>query len=352
MTLRDRPGSGARPGAPRPVVLMFPGQGAQHARMAAALYGADPVFTTAMDTVFDLLGDLGGPVRADWLGGAPVDDTARAQPLLFAVGHALGAVVASWGVRPSAVLGHSAGELVAATVAGVFTLRDAVRLVRTRVRHAAEAPAGGMLAVAASPDDVRAHLGGAVALAAVNAKRQVMLAGPTAQLAVVEQRLRDDGWTVRRVAATTPFHSPVLAPIAAATERELHGIRLRPPRLPLYSGYTGDLLTPERAVEPGFWARQVTDTVHFGPALDRLLRGGPAVLVEAGPGTTLTSFARRHPLVRSGAAAAEALLPDAVDDPDAQARSVMRVAARLRAEGHDLVPGALDRLRRASTTTQ
>src|SRR5437764_1349770 len=101
----------------RRVALLFPGQGSQHPRMAAGLYGHDDVFTSVMDEAFELLGEAGPAVRADWLaGGRPelYDDVTRAQPLLYAVNYALGRVVLDWGVEPAAMLGHSVGEMVAA----------------------------------------------------------------------------------------------------------------------------------------------------------------------------------------------------------------------------------------------
>jgi malonyl CoA-acyl carrier protein transacylase len=336
---------------PRPVALLFPGQGSQHAAMAAGLYRREPVFTAAVDAVLDLMGEDGPAIRADWLSRATVrpaidiDDVRRAQPLLFAVDFALGSMILSWGVRPAALLGHSAGELVAATLAGVVTLPDAVTMVRERVRHAVEIPAGGMLAVAASEERLRPYLLGEVAIAAVNANQQTMLAGPAAQLAFVESRLRADELTVVPVPATSPFHSPAMAPASAAVELAYAaGIRLHEPALPLYSGYTGELLGAEDALSPRFWARQITDTVYFKQALESLLATDDMLLIEAGPRQTLTAFARRHRAVRLGASAAIPLLPARPGPPEADRRSVLNAAARLWTEGHDLDQSALTRL--------
>nr|AKT74259.1 TxnA4 [Streptomyces bottropensis] len=333
---------------PRPVALLFPGQGSQHTAMAAGLYRHEPVFTEAIDTVLDLMDDEGAAVRADWLTpGEPVigiDDVRRAQPLLFAVDYALGKLITSWGVRPTALLGHSAGELVAATFAGVVSLEDAVMMMRERVRHALSVPAGGMLAVAASEAQLRPYLADEVAVAAVNAGLQTMLAGPAAQLFSVEKRLRADGHTVVAVPATSPFHSPAMAPAADAAEREYTRIGFRPPRLALYSGYTGELLSEQDALSPRFWARQVTDTVYFRSALDQMLAAEDMLLVEAGPRQTLTSFARRHPAVRSGASAVVPMLPGRPEGPAADRACLLATVARLWTEGHDLNTTSLSRL--------
>ncbi|MFI6152966.1 acyltransferase domain-containing protein [Kitasatospora sp. NPDC051170] len=336
---------------PRPVALLFPGQGSQHTAMAAGLYGREPVFTAAIDAVFELLEEVGPAIRADWLGvldgRAPtieVDDVRRAQPLLFAVDHALGRMVLGWGVRPAAVLGHSAGELVAATLAGVVSLSDAVGMMRERVVQAVKIPPGGMLAVGAAERVLRPYLTGDVAIAAVNAAQQTMLAGSTEVLAEVAERLRADGHIAVAVPATSPFHSPAMAPASDLVELAYRGVQFAEPALPFYSGYTGDLMTPTEALSPRYWARQITDTVNFAPALDQLLATEDVLLVEAGPRQTLTAFARRHRAVRLGASAAVPLLPARGGGGEDDRRSVLTAAAAIWSEGHDLDLDALAHL--------
>ncbi|MFE4454959.1 acyltransferase domain-containing protein [Streptomyces sp. NPDC056796] len=333
---------------PRPVALLFPGQGSQHAGMAAGLYRREPVFTAAVDAALSHMGEEGPRIRADWLDPArasiAIDDVRRAQPLLFAVDYALGRLVLSWGVRPTAFLGHSAGELVAATFAGVVSLRDAARMVSARVREAVKIPAGGMLAVAASEEQLRPYLTDDVGIAAVNANQQVMLAGSKGPLTEVAARLKADGHTVVTVPATSPFHSPAMAPASDAVEASYQGLPLREPKLPLYSGYTGTLMSPDEARSPRFWARQITDTVYFRNALDELLAADDVLLVEAGPRQTLTAFARRHRSIRLGAGAVTPLLPARPGTAEADRQSVLTAAARIWSEGHDLDLNAVSRL--------
>ncbi|MFF2509076.1 acyltransferase domain-containing protein [Streptomyces sp. NPDC058067] len=333
---------------PRPVVLLFPGQGSQHAGMAAGLYRREPVFTAAVDAALSHMGEEGSRVRADWLdpqrAAIDIDDVRRAQPLLFAIDYALGRMILSWGVRPTAFLGHSAGELVAATFAGVVSLRDAVTMVMARVREAVKIPAGGMLAVAASEEQLRPYLKDGVGIAAVNANQQVMLAGSRGPLTDVADRLRADRFTVVTVPATSPFHSPAMAPASDAIEADYRAIPLREPKLPLYSGYTGTLMSAEAATSPRFWADQITDTVFFRNALDELLAADDVLLVEAGPRQTLTAFARRHRSVRLGAGAVSPLLPARAGTPEADRQSVLNAAARIWTEGHDLDLNAIARL--------
>ncbi|MFD9910284.1 acyltransferase domain-containing protein [Streptomyces sp. NPDC059063] len=335
-------------GGPRPVALLLPGQGSQHPGMAVGLYRGEPVFRAAVEEVLGRWGAEGAAIRADWLAtataagtgtgtGVPIDDQRRAQPLLFAVDYALGRLLLSWGITPAEALGHSAGEVAAATLAGVFTVAEAAALVRGRVRAAAIAsvPPGGMLAVFASADELGPYLSGQVAVAAVNAARRTMLAGPSAQLAAVAGRLTRAGVRLRPVAATTPFHSPAMAPAVAAAEPAFAATP-RPARFPVRSGYTGQLLTARQAGSARFWARQLADTVHFGPALTALLDGGDRLLVECGPGRVLSHLAQRQHAVRAGRSTVVSLLPGGRCDR----RAVLDVAAALWCEGHDVLPGA------------
>jgi [acyl-carrier-protein] S-malonyltransferase len=324
---------------PRPIALLFPGQGAQHARMAAGLYGHADVFTDCMDTAFGHLGDIGTDLREDWLSdGSPelFDDVTRAQPLLYAVDYALGRLVLSWGVEPGALLGHSVGEMAAATLAGVLDFADGLRLMRDRIEVFADTPPGGMLAVAASAADVEPYLSGEVAVAAVNAPRQLLLAGAAGPLAEVERRLRDDDIVCRAARARQAFHSPVVADAVRRSAPAWERTALHAPERTLYSAYRESVLSPGDARDPAFWARQPVDPVLFGPTLDRLLDDGDFLLVEAGPGQGLSTLARRHPAVASGRSAVVPLLPARPGDGAGDRQAVREAVEHITAEGHDL----------------
>lgn len=322
---------------PRPVALLFPGQGAQQPRMAAGLYRHEPVFTDAMDEVFGALGGDAARLREEWLTGGsevPWDDATRAQPLLFAVGYALGRTVLSWGVEPAAMLGHSVGEMVAATLAGVFDPVDAVALVRERIAEAVATPAGGMLAVAAAPGDMTPYLpdGSMVSVAAVNAPRQTMLAGPARELLELEQTLNGAGFVCRRAGARQAFHSPVMNGPADRTRPSVATVGPRVPHRRMYSGYTGSLLAADRAVDVDFWARQMAEPVRFWTALDALLSSGPYLVIEAGAGHGLTTLARQHRSLRTRISEAVPLLPLRSGDPAEDRRRLAAAEARVRLE--------------------
>jgi acyl transferase domain-containing protein len=320
----------------RAVALLFPGQGSQYPRMAADLYGHSEVFTSTMDQAFETLGAHGPTVRDDWLGPgrAPLlDDVTRAQPLLYAIDVALGRMVLGWGVEPAAMLGHSVGELAAATLAEVLTFAEGMGLMRDRAEHYAGSPPGGMLAVAATASDVTPFLRGRVAVAAVNARQQTMLAGERDELDDVRAALRAAGFTCMPARARQAFHSPVVADAAARTLAGWTSVRLAPPRRLVYSSHLAAVLDAEHATDPAFWARQPATTVLFWPALELLLSAQDLLLVEAGPGQGLTTIARQHPAVRSGRSAAVALLPGR---PAAERDTVRAAAERISREGHPL----------------
>ncbi|HKD97438.1 MAG TPA: type I polyketide synthase, partial [Micromonosporaceae bacterium] len=328
----------------RPVALFFPGQGSQAVGMAAGLYGSVPAFTDAFDRCLDLFEATGLDLRGCWRGGPGQDDineTRNSQPLLFSAEYAAAAMWKAAGLQPSAVLGHSIGELVAATIAGVFDLPGAVTVVAARARAIDSAPAGGMLAVAATPESVADVVAGPVVLAVFNGERQVVLSGPTDALADCAETLNTRGIASRPVPVSRSFHHPMLADAAAAVARVLEGIPLTPPTVPLYSGATGALLEPEQATSPRFWADQIVNPVRFAEAAEALAAAGPTLLVETGPGQVLTGLLKRHPAVRAGTSTVLATLPASAGSDTADLTTALRAAATVWTEGHDLDWSAL-----------
>ncbi|HEX6869720.1 MAG TPA: beta-ketoacyl synthase N-terminal-like domain-containing protein [Micromonosporaceae bacterium] len=335
-------------GGPRPVALLFPGQGAQAVNMAGGLHRAVPSFAEPFERCLAEFEAAGLPLRACWSGGpdaSDIDETLYAQPLLFAVEYAIAELWRRAGVMPGAVCGHSVGELVAATVAGVWDLADAVAIVTARARAIHDAPAGGMLAVAANESAIADLLIEPVAVAAVNTDRQIVLAGPTDDLTATAELLRERGIAARPMGATRAFHHPMLADAATALAGVLATVRLKAPAIALISSATGRRVTDEEAVDPAFWAKQIVTPVRFADAVDALIGAGARVLLEAGPGQVITTLLRRHPAVRSGQCAALSTLPaipaqptapgEAPGDP-ADEVAMWTAAGRLWIEGHEL----------------
>ncbi|SNT40041.1 Acyl transferase domain-containing protein [Rhodococcoides kyotonense] len=262
-----------------------------------------------------------------------VDDAVASQPLLFALNYALGRSVIDHGVRPSFLLGHSVGEVVAAVLADVMSLHDAAAIMSNRIAHIADAPAGIMLAVSASRADVEPFLSEHVSIGAHNAPRQVVLVGTTEPMIAAEARIDDAGFFTRRAKSNLPFHSPVLLESALRAVPDIESRSLRPPTIPIVSGYTGQFLSDEEATSAHYWARQPAAPVYFSDALTTLLDAGPSVFVECGPGRSLSSIARRSKAVTSGATTVVSLLPARSGNDASDLESYRGALASLAAHG-------------------
>ncbi|WP_345561993.1 acyltransferase domain-containing protein [Streptomyces plumbiresistens] len=298
-------------------VLLLPGQGAQRERMAAGLYGVEEEFTAPMEEFFGRLGAAGARLRSAWLRPAPngeLDESAVAQPLLLAVGHALGRAVGAATGPPGLLLGHSVGELAAACLVGVFDPADVGALAAARSRALEDSGHGGMLAVAAPEGELPEDLGPRVAVAALNGPRQTVLAGPAMALAALERRLRDGGFLVRALRSGHAFHSPVMAGAALRFGAALAEFGPRAPRpgSTVVSTRTGVAVTSEQARDPHFWGGQLAAPVRYWPALRALLdtwgRRPGLVLLDGSADRSLSAPARHHPAVRDGASEVVPLL--------------------------------------------
>ncbi|MEW2353448.1 acyltransferase domain-containing protein [Spirillospora sp. NPDC029432] len=320
-----------RPCEPPPALLM-PGQGAQYPGMGTGLYRDLPAFAAAIDDVFRFMGAAGDELRSEWLAPRPrlpIDHVRRSQPLLFAIDYALGRLLTDLGLRPVALLGHSIGEMAAATLSGIFDLESAVRIVHDRIGRLAGAPAGGMAAVAASRTEIAPYLRPGVDVGAVNAPRQTVIAGAAEPLRTTLDALREGGFTWAPVQSLTPFHSAVLQPLVDASRPLLDGMPARAPKIAMVSGYTAGRLTDAEAVDPEYWARHPVAPVLFWPALQALVADGPRLLIECGPGQGLTTLARRLPEVRSGRCEVLSLTGPPAAGPDGEAERFAAAAARL-----------------------
>ena len=291
---------------PPPLVFMFPGQGSQHPQMARALYDSEPVFRRWVDACASFLApvlkrDLRGLLYPssnadDRLAQAELQQTSLAQPALFAVEYALAQLWRSWGVQPSALIGHSLGEYVAACLSGVLELEDALTLVAERGRLMQAAPPGAMLSVSLSPAAIRPHLVQGLEIAAINAPDRCVVSGPPHAIETLKARLEEEGGGVRRLHVSHAFHSgsldPVLAPFAAAAGR----LELGKPDLPYVSNLSGDWIQSSEATDPEYYARHLRGAVRFSAGIERILSDLPgAILLEVGPGRSLTQMAARSP---------------------------------------------------------
>ncbi len=305
---RVHTGVGAASGVP--IAFLFSGQGAQHPNMTRGLYEGEPIYRAELDRCCELLRPLlRRDLRELFFPTAGAEDEAAAalerteitQPALFAVEYALARLWASWGVEPSAMLGHSIGEYTAACLAGVFSLEDALRLVAARGRLIGGLPVGGgMLAVHLPEEQIALLLQRGLSLAAVNAPELCVVSGPLEAIERLEQGLAGRAVSTRRLHTSHAFHSSLMDPILDAFAAEVKKVALAPPRLPVISCTTGAPLSEDAATDPDYWVRHLRQPVRFADGVRRLLSGGRALL-EVGPGESLATLARLSALERPDA---------------------------------------------------
>jgi amino acid adenylation domain-containing protein len=285
------------------VCFMFPGQGAQHVNMGRELYKTEPVFREAVDRCASILQrelklNLFSALypAIEPLANVPTElnQTYLAQPAIFVIEYALAQLWLSWGIAPASMIGHSIGEFVAATLAGVFSLEDGLRLVAIRGRLMQSLPAGRMLSVRATEELIAPFLNSELSIAAQNAPSLCVVSGTTPAIAVLEEKLTQQNIVHRRLMTSHAFHSPMMEPIMAEFLEEAAKVRMSAPTIPYVSSVTGDWITPEDAMSPDYWTRHLRQAVRFTTGIQRLLERDDTVLLEVGPGRVLVTLARQN----------------------------------------------------------
>ncbi|SEO57318.1 Acyl transferase domain-containing protein [Salinihabitans flavidus] len=285
------------------VAFMFPGGGAQYVGMARDLYDTEPVFRDWMDRGLDILQpQVGFDVRALWLAeGEEAEAAARTLrkpsvqlPLIMIVEYALAQLWMSWGVTPSALVGHSMGENTAACLAGVMSFDDCIGLVLLRGQLFDTVPAGGMLSVPLPVEEVAPRLGDDLDIASVNAPDLTVVSGPDAALEALRADLAAQEIETQRIAIDIAAHSRMLDPILEKFGDYLRSIPLGAPRIPIISNRTGQPLTEAEARDPDYWVGHLRHTVRFADCLTTLAQTDGRIFIEMGPGKALSSLARIH----------------------------------------------------------
>ena len=290
----------------RPVLFMFSGQGSQYIDMGRELYECEPAFRSALDMCCDALrGNLGFDLREVLYptpeqrdqASASLQRTAVTQPALFAVEYALARMWMEFGIEPKGMIGHSIGEYVAACLSGVFSLEDALSLVAARGRLMDEMPAGSMLAAPLSEAEAKPLLNAEIGLAAVNAPGFCVFSGPTVAIDRLTSHLSARGVQARRLHTSHAFHSSMMEPvIPALVEQVQHTVR-KAPQIPYLSNLTGTWMTRDAALDAAYWGRHLRETVRFADGLAEVMKYPEVILLEVGPGQTLSTLARQQPSI-------------------------------------------------------
>ncbi|MEU7751239.1 type I polyketide synthase [Micromonospora sp. NPDC049171] len=295
-----RSGRPERTSGPPKVAFLFSGGGSQYVGMGRPLYERHDTFREHLDACDRLFTPhLGRSVRDMLLGRADdaelIHRIRYMQPALFMLEYAVAQLWLSWGVRPSVLAGHSIGEIVAATTAGLFTLDDAVTLMAHRARLMDDSPPGAMTAVEAPLPDVTPLLAGHddVSVAAVNGARQLVLSGGRESLAAVEERLAEREIKHRRIAVSCASHSPLMAAAAEELTDIVAGLTFHRPEFTLISNLTGEVADPAELSTPGYWGRHLREPVRFADGVRAVAARGSHVFLEVGPATELIGLGKQ-----------------------------------------------------------
>jgi len=276
--------------------FLCPGQGSQYARMGWGLYHSEPAFRAAYDECCAILeaGDGADP-RELLFSEDPqaLVPTSVTQPAIFTLEYSLARMWMSWGVAPTALIGHSVGEWVCAALAEVMQLGDALGLVVERGRRMQALPAGSMLSVRLPAAELLPRLPAGVVIAAENAPGLCVASGPTDDIARLEAELTTANIPARRLVTSHAFHSAMMEPVIEPLAARLAAIRLSPPRIRIMSTVTARWLTDAEATSTRYWAEHLRLPVRFAPAAAQLLADPRRVLIEIGPRATLSALARQ-----------------------------------------------------------
>ena len=286
------------------VVFMFPGGGAQYANMARDLYETEPVFQDWMDRGLEILQErLDFDIRDIWLpdegGEAQANETLRKPsvqlPLIMITEYALAQLWMSWGVQPTALIGHSMGENTAACVSGVISFEDCIALVHLRGRLFDTVPSGGMLSVPIPAEELRPHLGDALDLAAENGPFLSVASGPRDALEDLKSRLEKERIECQDIPIDIAAHSRMLDPILEEFRAFLKTLHFEAPSIPFVSNRTGAWIKSSEAMNPDYWVDHLRNSVLFAEGIRTLAEDPERVYIEVGPGKALASLTQSHP---------------------------------------------------------
>ncbi|NMG20299.1 type I polyketide synthase [Brasilonema bromeliae] len=300
-----------------PVIFMFSGQGAQYVNMGRELYDTEPTFKKHIDTCAQILQphlllDIRHILfpKEEQIETAlhRLQQTAITQPALFIIEYALAQLWMEWGVHPQAMIGHSIGEYVAATIAGVFSLEDALAIVAKRGQLMQQLPTGSMLAIPLGEKDVQSFIenvetfhgtslhtdGTSVEIAAINSPSSCVVSGSREAIATLQNQLSSQEIECRLLHTSHAFHSVMMEPILEPFVQAVKKVKLNPPRIRFISNVTGTWITDNEATNPTYWGQHLRQTVKFSDGISQLLQQFEGVFLEVGPGRTLSTLTTQH----------------------------------------------------------
>ncbi|MPZ35487.1 MAG: SDR family NAD(P)-dependent oxidoreductase [Rhodospirillales bacterium] len=302
--VRRKRSTAVAPGHKHGVTFVFPGAGLQHPGMGAGLYREAPAYRDAFDRCAERFRHLLGIALTDFLEEEPegslterLSGPCEGLPALFAVDYALATLLQDWGINPEALIGHSSGEYVAATVSGVFSLDAATAIIAARSALIEKTARGAMLLLPVAEHEATKRLGPGLAIAAITGPESCVVSGAQQAIDDLARQLDAEGRAFTRLPADRAGHSPLLDPIIAEFRNAVAQWPLHAPRIPIVSNLTGSWLTPSEATDPDYWTAHLRNTVRLSDGIALLAEHPHRLFLEVGPGRGLTTVLRRHPAV-------------------------------------------------------
>ncbi|MBY7142453.1 amino acid adenylation domain-containing protein [Virgibacillus sp. NKC19-3] len=287
-----------------PVTFMFPGQGTQYINMSKEIYETEDEFKEQLDYCAEQLKTLiDVDIREIIFPSSDQDDKAKdllsqtyvTQPALFAIEYSLAKMLMNIGVNPGSMIGHSIGEYAAACISGVLSLDDALRIVSNRGRLIQSLPKGKMLAVMLDEKKLRSVIEDQLSIAVINNDNQCVVSGELQQIDRLEEKLRGMEIVTQRLETSHAFHSYMMEPILEDFRQVLKTVQFHTPSIPFISNLTGTWITDSEAMSADYWVQHLRETVRFAGGIGTILESSPCIMMEVGPGHTLSNFVNLHP---------------------------------------------------------
>lgn len=280
-----------------PIVFMFPGQGAQYLNMGKELYSEFSTFRAVVDECVaianeyldcNLLQVIYPSEGSETESQIKINQTAYTQPAIFTISYALSRQLALWGIKPDVLIGHSLGEYTSACLSGIFSLRDAVKLVCIRGQLMQGQLPGEMISVAAGSEQLESSVLTGIDIAAINSPHSTVLSGESGKIKDVKERLARSGIKYQPLQTSHAYHSRMMDPILDEFESTIKGIQLNRPSIRVVSNVSGDWLSDEQATDPDYWVRHLRSTVRYSDGVSNL--DSDSILLEMGPSKTLSGL--------------------------------------------------------------
>ncbi len=281
------------------LVFMFSGQGSQYLNMGKDLYDSFPVFKEFLDEGLDRLQQLNGTdyksilFSKDAVPSGLINQTLYTQPILFVFEYALAQLLLALGTAPDYMIGHSLGEYIAATISGVFTFEDALKIVSKRAKLMSQVAEGDMLSIGLSVDQVEKEILENVSIAAINSSDSFVVSGTKDDITWVKKKLEAKEILYTTLKTSHAFHSKMMEEILEDFEKELQSISLHDPKIPFVSNSTGNIITKEEATSIKYWSNHIVEAVQFEKGIKELIKLDNSIFIEVGPGRTLTTFYKK-----------------------------------------------------------